>query len=61
MADSSWLFEFPEMGKESLRTLMRAVDIGYRDFSRTYGDGIETFFSPLLHFLVWFKRAPFEF
>lgn len=56
MTDSSWLFEFPEMGKDSLRELKRAVDLGYRGFSRTYGEAIEGFFEPLLTFLVWFER-----
>jgi glycine betaine/proline transport system permease protein len=55
MADSNWIFQFPEMGKESLRALKRAFDIGYRDFSRAYGEGIENFFDPLLTFLVWFE------
>ena len=56
MSDSSWLIEFPEMGKDSLREFKRAVDIGYRGFSRTYGEAIEGFFEPLLTFLVWFER-----
>jgi len=55
MADSSWLFEFPEMSKESLRSIKKAVDVGYRDFSRAYGESIEGFFDPLLTFLVWFE------
>lgn len=56
MTDTSWLFTFPEMEKQSLRELKKAIDIGYRDFSRTYGEGIENFFEPLLTFLVWFEH-----
>jgi glycine betaine/proline transport system permease protein len=56
MADTSWLFVFPEMDKESLRALKKAFDVGYRDFSRTYGEAIENFFDPLLTFLVWFEN-----
>lgn len=55
MTESSWLFVFPEMDKESLRALKKAFDIGYRDFSRTYGEAIENIFDPLLTFLVWFE------
>ncbi len=55
MTDTSWFFEFPEMDKESLRALKKAIDIGYRDFSRTYGEAIENFFDPLLTFLIAFE------
>ncbi len=55
MSEPSWLFQFPEMNKESLRALKKAFDVGYRDFSRAYGESIETFFEPLLTFLVWFE------
>jgi len=56
MSEASWLFEFPAMPKESLRTLKKSIDVGYRDFSRDYGEGIENFFDPLLTFLVWFEH-----
>lgn len=56
MADSSWLTEFPEMERADLVALRKAMDSGYRDFSRAYGDAIETFFDPLLRFLVWFEN-----
>ncbi len=55
MSDASWLFEFPAMPKDTLRALKKAFDVGYRDFSRAYGEGIENFFDPLLTFLVWFE------
>ena len=55
MSEPSWLFQFPEMNKESLRALKKAFDVGYRDFSRAYGESIEAFFEPLLTFLVWFE------
>ncbi|MGI9385870.1 MAG: ABC transporter permease [Methyloligellaceae bacterium] len=56
MSETKWLFEFPEMDKESLRALKKAFDVGYRDFSRTYGETVEAFFDPLLTFLVWFEN-----
>ncbi|MXU65122.1 ABC transporter permease [Oceanomicrobium pacificus] len=48
--------EFPEMGREQLRDLKKAIDAGFRDFSRTYGEGMEDFFNPLLQFLIWFEK-----
>lgn len=57
MAESSWLLEFPEMSKESLRALKKAFDLGYRGFSREYGEAIENFFDPLLTFLIWIEKV----
>jgi glycine betaine/proline transport system permease protein len=51
-----WLDEFPTMERQELRDLKKAVDLGFREFSRAYGEGIEIFFEPLLFFLVWFER-----
>ena len=36
-----WLDEFPTMERQGLRDLKKAIDLGFRDFSRAYGDGIE--------------------
>ena len=51
-----WLDEFPTMERQGLRDLKKAIDLGFRDFSRAYGDGIEGFFEPLLYFLVWLDK-----
>ena len=51
-----WLWEFPPLDRASLRILKKSFDSGYRAFSRSYGDAIEGFFDPLLHFLVWFEQ-----
>lgn len=48
--------EFPEMGRGDLRDFKKAVDYGFRSFSRAYGDALEAFFDPLLHFMIWFER-----
>ena len=56
MADSSWLTHFPEMQREDLLAIRKALDEGFRHFSREYGDAIESFFDPLLAFLVWFEK-----
>ena len=56
MADSNWLTQFPAMERAELVALRKYLDRTYREFSRTYGDAIETFFDPLLYFLVWFEK-----
>ena len=48
--------EFPTMDRLELRDLKKAIDLGFRDFSRAYGDALESFFEPLLRFLVWFEK-----
>lgn len=56
MADSSWLTSFPEMERSTLRTIRKTLDGAYKDFSREYGDFIESLFDPLLSFLIWFEK-----
>ncbi|MDO6783440.1 proline/glycine betaine ABC transporter permease [Neptunomonas phycophila] len=56
MAESSWINEFPAMDRGTLRDIRKALDESYRSFSREYGDTIESFFDPLLSFLVWFEK-----
>ena len=51
-----WLDEFPTMERQELRDMKKAIDLGFRDFSRAYGEGLENFFEPLLFFLVWLER-----
>lgn len=51
-----WLEEFPAMSRESLRALNKSIDVGYREFSRNYGEGIEDFFDPLLQFLIGLEK-----
>ena len=52
----AFLDEFPTMGDQELRDLKKAMDSGFRDFSRTHGEALESFFEPLLFFLVWFEK-----
>ncbi|CDT05397.1 proline/glycine betaine ABC transporter permease [Vibrio coralliirubri] len=56
MADSNWLSSFPEMERGDLRTIKKTLDGAYREFSREYGEMIESLFDPLLSFLVWFEK-----
>ena len=56
MADSSWLTKFPQMDRSDLLAIRKSLDAAYREFSRSYGDLIESFFDPLLSFLIWFEK-----
>ncbi|BEU01324.1 ABC transporter permease [Agarivorans sp. OAG1] len=56
MADSSWLERFPQMSRADLTVIRKSLDGAYRNFSREYGEAIESFFDPLLQFLVWFEK-----
>ncbi|WP_018239169.1 proline/glycine betaine ABC transporter permease [Ensifer sp. BR816] len=51
-----WLTKFPHMNDDSLRELKKAIDEGFRTFTRAYGDGIEAFFNPLQFFLIEAER-----
>lgn len=56
MNNIDWLGSFPEMDRGLLREIRRTLDQAYRGFSREYGDAIESFFDPLVNFLVWFEN-----
>lgn len=56
MADSDWLTEIPQLDRADLREIRKTLDSGYREFSREYGELIESFFDPILMFLVWFEK-----
>jgi glycine betaine/proline transport system permease protein len=51
-----WVFKFPEMDRDRLRELERAIDESYRSFTGAYGETLERLFSPLLALLVWFEE-----
>ena len=51
-----WLTKFPHMNDDSLRNLKKAIDEGFRAFTRAYGDGIESLFEPLQFFLIQSER-----
>ena len=51
-----WLTSFPHMDDTMLRDVKKAIDDGFRAFTRAYGDGIETFFEPLQFFLIQSER-----
>lgn len=48
----SWMNDFPSLGSEQLSALRRAVDGGFRGFTREYGEALERLFDPLRDFLL---------
>jgi len=44
------------MERVSLLEMKKGIDLSFRLFSRKYGDAIESFFDPLLFFLVWLEK-----
>jgi glycine betaine/proline transport system permease protein len=53
---TKWLVEFPSLSYDTLRLLQRSIDEGFREFSRNYGEALESFFYPLLQFMLWFEN-----
>ena len=51
-----WFSEFPQMSRSDLREFKKSVDFTFTDFTRSYGAEIESFFEPLLMFVVWFEK-----
>ncbi|MDR6758006.1 glycine betaine/proline transport system permease protein [Mycoplana sp. BE70] len=51
-----WFYKFPHMDDNALRNLKKAIDEGFRGFTRSYGDAIEGAFTPLQHFLIAAER-----
>src|SRR5436309_6494689 len=52
----AWFQTFPQMTASSLTALKKAIDEGFRQFTRQYGEAIEGFFTPLQSFLIWTER-----
>tara|TARA_B100001123_G_scaffold197808_1_gene225126 strand:+ start:47 stop:934 length:888 start_codon:yes stop_codon:yes gene_type:complete len=51
-----FLTKFPVMERTTLMELRKAIDFAFRNFSRKYGDSIESFFDPLLFFLIKLEK-----
>ena len=52
----SWFEKIPTMDRQELRDFKKFIDLSFKDFSRAYGDNIESFFDPVLYFLVWLEK-----
>ena len=48
----SFLTEFPSINTETLRALKKTIDAGFKNFSRNYGDNIESVFEPVRFLLI---------
>ena len=48
--------KIPVMDRTALRELKKGIDFSFKEFSRAYGDAIESFFDPLLYFLIWLEK-----
>ena len=44
------------MEQQALRDLKKGIDFAFKNFASTYGDALESFFEPLLFFLVWLEK-----
>ena len=51
-----WLVDFPSLGRGDLRDLRKGIDESFKNFTRENGDAIESFFDPLLQFLIWLEK-----
>ncbi|MEE9321938.1 MAG: proline/glycine betaine ABC transporter permease [Granulosicoccus sp.] len=51
-----WLDEFPAMDKKNLRELKKAIDGGFRAWTRENGDAVEAVFEPLKQLLIWSEK-----
>ncbi|MFV0383361.1 ABC transporter permease [Paracoccus sp. (in: a-proteobacteria)] len=49
------LVDFPSLSRGDLRDLRNAVDTGFRDFTRAYGDSLERLFHPIQTLLVFIE------
>ena len=52
-----WLIEFPSLSRGELRVFRKAIDDGFREFTQQYGESLESFFDPLLSFLIWSEKT----
>ena len=51
-----WLYKFPEMNGDTLTALKKAIDSGFRDFTRSWGYTFETMLEPVKWFMLWMER-----
>lgn len=51
-----WLTKFPAMDDTRLTALKKTIDLGFREFTRAYGDALTTALSPVQWFMLWMER-----
>lgn len=52
-----WITEFPSLTRGELRGLRKGIDDSFREFTQQYGEALESFFDPLLNFLIWSEKT----
>ena len=50
-----WI-EFPSLSRGQLLTIKKTIDGSFKDFTRAYGDYIDSFFNPLQDFLIFLEN-----
>ena len=50
------LIEFPSLGRGDLRNMRIAIDSGFRDFTRAYGETLEAIFHPIQVLLIFIEN-----
>lgn len=48
--------QFPQIGRSDLRLMRQTIDGGFREFTRAYGDTLESAFEPLKSFLIFIEN-----
>ena len=51
-----WITNFPSLSRGDLREFRKGIDEGFRAFTKEYGENLESFFDPLLSFLIWSEQ-----
>lgn len=53
-------YEFPAMSRGELRDMRIAIDTAFRDFTRSYGEMLESLFHPIQVLLVFIEDLLIE-
>jgi glycine betaine/proline transport system permease protein len=51
-----WLIDFPSANRATLLDIRHSIDSAFKDFTAVYGESFETFFYPVLQFLIWTEK-----
>ena len=51
-----WLVEFPSMNPETLTAVKKAIDGGFKEFTRSWGYTLETILEPVKWFMLWMEK-----
>ena len=51
-----WFYKFPEMNGETLTAVKKTIDLGFKDFTRSWGYTLETMLEPVKWFMLNMER-----